>query len=82
MDLKPAITSKANARVKALRAAFGGSAGAPGELIGIEGEHLIAEALRSRVQIETVFVRAGSEEQLERFSLTGLRPASFAVLSR
>ena len=82
MDLKPPITSKANARVKALRAAFSGSASSPGETLGIEGEHLVAEALRSRLHLETVFVRAGSEELLHRLSLSGLHPASISVLSR
>jgi TrmH family RNA methyltransferase len=55
------ITSKSNARVKALRAAFSGKAAQPGELLGLEGEHLIAEALRSGLTLETLFLREGSD---------------------
>ncbi len=82
MDLGTPITSRTNARVKALRAGFSGHASAPGDLLGIEGEHLLAEALRSRLPLDTVFVRQGSEDHLQRLSLSGLRPASFALLSR
>jgi TrmH family RNA methyltransferase len=60
------ITSKSNARVKALRASFSGKSSQPGELLGLEGEHLIAEALRSGLTLETLFVREGSEDVLER----------------
>ncbi|MES2392627.1 MAG: RNA methyltransferase, partial [Acidobacteriota bacterium] len=69
MDLGVAITSRTNARVKALRAAFSGKASRAGEMVGIEGEHLIAEALRSGVRLETVFVREGSERVLGRLGL-------------
>ena len=82
MDLGTAITSRTNGRVKVLRAAFSGSATMPGDLLGIEGEHLLAEALRSRLTLDTVVVRQGSEAHLERFSLSGLRARSFALLSR
>jgi TrmH family RNA methyltransferase len=82
MDLGIPITSKSNARVKVLRAAFNGSAAAPGDLLGIEGEHLLAEALRSRLTMQTVYVRQGSEDHLQRLTLSGLHPGSFALLSR
>jgi TrmH family RNA methyltransferase len=82
MDLGTPITSRTNARVKALRASFSGHASAPGELLGIEGEHLLAEALRSHLALDTVFVRQGSEDHLQSLSLSGLRPASFVMLSR
>jgi TrmH family RNA methyltransferase len=72
------ITSKSNARVKALRASFSGKASRPGDLLGIEGEHLLAEALRSGLRIDTVFVRQGSEAVLERLGLTA---ENVAVLS-
>jgi TrmH family RNA methyltransferase len=80
MAFEAAITSKSNARVKALRASFGGRVSRPGELLGLEGEHLIAEALRSGVVVDTVFVRQGSEAVLEREALAGLR-AEIVVLS-
>jgi RNA methyltransferase, TrmH family len=75
------ITSKSNARVKALRASFSGKASRPGDLLGLEGEHLIAEALRSGFGLETVFVRQGSEGVLERTSLAGSRAGEVVVLS-
>jgi TrmH family RNA methyltransferase len=81
MALGAAITSRSNARVKALRSSFSGKASVPGELLGLEGEHLIAEALRSGVVFETVFVRQGSETVLERSSLAGLAAEDVVVLS-
>src|ERR1700728_2577168 len=66
MSAPAPITSKSNARVKALRAAFSGKAAQPGELLGLEGEHLIAEAIRSGLRIETLFLREGSESALDR----------------
>jgi RNA methyltransferase, TrmH family len=66
------ITSKSNARVKALRASFSGKPSQPGELLGLEGEHLIAEAIRSRLTLETVFLREGSEDVFDRLALAPL----------
>jgi TrmH family RNA methyltransferase len=51
------VQSRQNARVRELRAAFVRSGREVSEVIGIEGEHLIAEALRSQVRLRTVFVR-------------------------
>lgn len=73
MQFGPVITSKANERVKALRASFAGKASRPGDLVGLEGEHLLAEALRSGMTFETVFVRKGSEEVLDRRELYDLK---------
>jgi TrmH family RNA methyltransferase len=81
MPFAAPITSRSNARVKALRASFSGKASRPGEVVGIEGEHLIAEALRSGFELETVFLRQGSESVLQRPSLAGLSPAEVVVLS-
>ena len=81
MRLGPVITSKANARVKTLRAAFEGKASRPGELVGIEGEHLMSEAVRSGLGMETVFVREGSERVLDGAALRGLQAKEFVVLS-
>ncbi|MGA1983222.1 MAG: RNA methyltransferase [Acidobacteriaceae bacterium] len=50
------VTSRANPRVKQLRAAFAGHARLSGGLIAIEGEHLLQEALRSGLPIKTVFL--------------------------
>ncbi len=50
------VTSRANARVKQLRAAAAGNARLSGGLVAIEGETLIAEALRSGLLLKTVFV--------------------------
>jgi RNA methyltransferase, TrmH family len=81
MDWGAPITSKSNAKVKALRAAFDGKAARPGELLGLEGEHLLAEAMRSGLEFETVFVRAGSERVLERSELRGLKAKQTVLLS-
>ena len=82
MMLPPAITSRTNARVKALRAALSGKASQPGELVGIEGETLIGEALNSGLGLDTVYVREGSEAVLDRLSLAGLQADNWAVLSK
>jgi TrmH family RNA methyltransferase len=50
------ISSRANARVKQLRAAFQGHARLGGGMIAIEGDHLLEEALRSGMVLKTVFV--------------------------
>ena len=50
------VTSRSNARVKQLRAAFNGHARLSGGLVAIEGDHLLTEALRSRVVLKTVFL--------------------------
>lgn len=76
------IRSKSNARVKALRAALEGEASKVGDLVGLEGEHLLAEAVRSGFALETVFVREGSERVLEREALAGLKAKEFVVLAK
>jgi TrmH family RNA methyltransferase len=82
MAFAAAITSKSNARVKALRASFGGKAARPGDVVGLEGEHLISEALRSDFVLDTVFVREGSEDVLDRPALAGLDRSLVVILSR
>jgi len=81
MKLPPTITSRTNGRVKELRAAFSGQASQPGEMVAIEGEHLIAEALRSGLTLDTVYLREGSERVLQRAALAGLRAENWVVLS-
>jgi TrmH family RNA methyltransferase len=75
------ITSKSNARVKALRASFSGKPSQPGELLGLEGEHLIAEALRSNLTLQTLFLRQGSEAVLTRPSLSALTTHDTLILT-
>lgn len=50
------VTSRANPRVKQLRAAFHGHARLSGGLVAIEGEHLLSEAMRSGLVFKTIFV--------------------------
>jgi len=50
------ISSRANARVKQLRAAFQGHARLSGGMVAIEGDHLLEEALRSGMVVKTVFL--------------------------
>jgi len=76
------ITSRSNARVKALRASFSGKPSQPGELLGIEGEHLIAEAVRSGLTLDTLFLRQGSEPVLDRRVLRNVQANSLVVLTR
>lgn len=56
-DIGAVITSRANTRVKQLRAAFAGQPRLSGGLVAIEGEHLLEEALRSGMVLKSVFVR-------------------------
>src|ERR1700682_5468829 len=64
----PVITSRANSRVKQLRAAFAGHARLSGGLIAIEGETMLQEALRRGLPIKTIFLcqRASTPEWLPR----------------
>jgi TrmH family RNA methyltransferase len=50
------VTSRANARVKQLRAAFAGHARLSGGLVAIEGENLLREALASGLPLKTIFL--------------------------
>jgi len=50
------ISSRTNARVKQLRAAFQGHARLSGGMVAIEGDHLLEEALRTGMVLKTVFV--------------------------
>jgi TrmH family RNA methyltransferase len=50
------VSSRSNNRVKQLRAAFAGHARLSGGMVAIEGDHLLAEALRSGMVLKTVFV--------------------------
>jgi RNA methyltransferase, TrmH family len=50
------VTSRANPRVKQLRAAFSGNGRLSGGLVAIEGENLLQEALRSGLPIKAIFL--------------------------
>jgi TrmH family RNA methyltransferase len=82
MILNPPITSRTNARVKVLRASFHGGASAAGDILGIEGEHLISEAVRSGMKLQAVFVRQGSEGILQRFKAAAFEGVDVLILSR
>ena len=76
------ITSKSNARVKALRSSFSGKAAETGDRLGLEGEHLIVEAIRSGLPIEALFVREGSQSVLDRPALAAASACDRFALSR
>ncbi len=69
----PIVTSRANTRVKQLRAAFAGHARLSGGMVAIEGDHLIAEAIRSGMVLKTVFLS-------ERRELPRIVPRTVEVL--
>ncbi len=54
-----AITSRANPRLKQLRAAITGQRRLAAGLVALEGEHLVLEALRSGLTLETLFLTPG-----------------------
>ncbi len=63
------VQSRQNARVRALRAALLRPPGVGSdELVGIEGIHLLEEALASGLEVETIFVRVGSGRSLDRLA--------------
>src|SRR5208282_5882476 len=59
------VESKDNARLKELRKALAAAGrGAQGR-IGIEGPHLLEEALRAGLRVTTIFVAQGAEKLLD-----------------
>ena len=83
MPSPPPITSRSNARVKALRASLSGEARHPGDLLGLEGPNLIGEAHAAGYAFETLFFREGSEAlSQEKPWLAELRAEHRLVLSR
>lgn len=71
------VQSRQNASVKQLRAAFTRSERTADGLLAIEGEHLVREALASRLTFATVFIRTGNETLLDDLGL----PPSVEILS-
>ncbi|HVB33376.1 MAG TPA: RNA methyltransferase [Patescibacteria group bacterium] len=67
----PPITSRENHSLKRFRAALAGNSGEP-NVIGIEGPHLVEEALRSGVEILAVLASPAGEKHLDGLGLAGL----------
>jgi RNA methyltransferase, TrmH family len=63
------VQSRQNSRVKELRASLSSGARSESGRVGIEGEHLLLEAVRSGVEIATVFFRSREEALLDRIGL-------------
>jgi RNA methyltransferase, TrmH family len=59
------IESRQNARVKELRAALARTGRTPSGLVAIEGEHLVAEAMRSHLRFSSIFLRDGYTPHIE-----------------
>lgn len=60
------VQSRQNARVKELRCAFANAVPTSRGLLAIEGEHLLNEAIASRLEVVTVFIQTGREALLDR----------------
>jgi TrmH family RNA methyltransferase len=69
------VESRQNARVKELRAGLSRGMKTVQNHIGVEGLHLVQEAIRSGLNLDTVFLQEGHEELLQQFS-----PGSAEVL--
>jgi TrmH family RNA methyltransferase len=76
------VQSKQNARVKELRAALLRPGRNGSGVAALEGVHLLAEALRSGVELETVFVAQGHEELLGELGLAVSGSAEVLALPR
>ena len=65
------IESRQNSRIKELRAGLSRGLRSEQNQIAIEGLHLLQEAVKSRLALQTVFVRSGDEGLLEQVSIGG-----------
>lgn len=63
------VESRNNARLKVLRKALAAPGRGTSGLVGVEGPHLIEEALRAGVQIKTIFVAGHGEQFLEALTI-------------
>jgi TrmH family RNA methyltransferase len=63
------VQSKQNSRLKELRRALASPGRDGNELVGIEGPHLLSEAVRAGLKIHCVFAAQGAEALLDRLSL-------------
>ena len=59
------IESRQNPHVKELRAALSRTGRTPSGLVAVEGEHLVAEAVRSHLRFATIFLREGYAQRIE-----------------
>jgi len=73
------IRSRQNARAKQLRAAF--AAGGRERMVAIEGPTMIAEALRSGVALQHVFLRESSQHGFADLLASCGNPATVSVLA-
>jgi TrmH family RNA methyltransferase len=64
------VQSKQNARVKELRSALLRPGRGDEAVVALEGIHLLDEALRSGIEIETVFVALGYEHLLQELGIS------------
>ena len=60
------VESKDNARLKELRKALAAAGRSAQDRVGIEGPHLLEEALRAGLRVTTIFVAQGPNRDLER----------------
>ena len=79
--LPPPITSRSNAKVKALRRAFNGTAAQPGELAGIEGHISVREALAAGLRFDTLLAKSSVAAGLPSDWIAQLAPREFLVLA-
>ncbi len=63
------IESKDNARLKTLRKALAAPGPGARGLVGIEGPHLVAEALRAGLRVATIFVAQGAERLIDTLAV-------------
>jgi TrmH family RNA methyltransferase len=71
---KQPITSRQNSRVRQLRAAFSGNRRLSSDLVAFEGGHLIAEALRSGVPLDSIYIsQSASQKHAEEYALLQAR---------
>lgn len=77
----PPITSRSNARVKALRQAFSGNASKPGEVVGIEGSKSVMEAFKAGLRFDTLAVTAEGREEHTPERVRMFNAREFLVLS-
>jgi TrmH family RNA methyltransferase len=75
------ITSKDNRWLKRFHAALAGDSGEP-NVYGIEGPHLVEEALRSGIEIDSVLASPAGEKHLERLGFTAAAGAGPATPAR
>jgi TrmH family RNA methyltransferase len=72
------VESRQNARVKELRAGLSRGMKTAHDHIAVEGLHLVQEAVKSGLKLDTVFLQEGREELLQQFPSTN---AEILILS-